>query len=92
MVVAQYRLRRIALPGIERTGFQLIARGVSVSHAYAHVVDCGEPVDVAGLRVNPGDMLHRDGAIAHSSSACYVIKLPTAAERSDGPINKEFRH
>ena len=71
MVVAQYRLRRIALPGIERTGFHLFARGVSVSHGYAHVVDCGEPVEVAGLRMNPGDMLPGDGAIAHSSTACY---------------------
>ncbi|MGA2591247.1 MAG: RraA family protein [Bryobacteraceae bacterium] len=48
------------LPGIERAGFHLFARGVSVSHAYAHVVDFGEPVEVAGLRVNPGDLLHGD--------------------------------
>lgn len=48
------------LPGIERTGFHLFAQGVSVSHAYAHVVDFGEPVEVGGLRVNPGDLLHGD--------------------------------
>jgi regulator of RNase E activity RraA len=59
------------LAGIERTGFHLFARGVSVSHAYAHVVDFGEPVEVGGLRVNPGDLLHGDATIAHSSTACY---------------------
>ena len=48
------------LPGIARTGFHLFARGVSVSHAYAHVVDFGEPVEVGGLSVNPGDLLHGD--------------------------------
>ncbi|HUE02195.1 MAG TPA: RraA family protein [Bryobacteraceae bacterium] len=48
------------LPGIERTGFHLFGRGVSVSHSYAHVVDYGEPVYVGGLKVNPGDLLHGD--------------------------------
>ena len=48
------------LPGIERTGFHLFARGVSPSHAYAHVVDFGGPVQVGGLFVNPGDLLHGD--------------------------------
>ena len=59
------------LPGIERTGFHLFARGVSVSHAYAHVADFGGPVEAGGLRVNPGDLLHGDATIAHSSTACY---------------------
>jgi regulator of RNase E activity RraA len=45
---------------IERTGFHLFASGVSVSHAYAHVVDFGAPVEIGGLRVNPGDLLHGD--------------------------------
>jgi 4-hydroxy-4-methyl-2-oxoglutarate aldolase len=48
------------LPGIGRTGFHLFAQGVSPSHAYAHVVDFGGPVQVAGLRVKPGDLLHGD--------------------------------
>ncbi|MGD0363008.1 MAG: RraA family protein [Bryobacteraceae bacterium] len=48
------------LPGIARTGFHLFARGVSVSHAYAHVVDFGGSVETGGLRVNPGDVLHGD--------------------------------
>ncbi len=48
------------LPKIERAGFHLFACGVSVSHAYAHVVDFGGRVEVGGLTVHPGDLLHGD--------------------------------
>ncbi len=48
------------LPGIERTGFHLFASSIAVSHAYAHVVDFGHPVEVGGLTVKPGDLLHGD--------------------------------
>jgi regulator of RNase E activity RraA len=42
------------------TGLQMFAGNVSLSHAYAHVYDFGGPVNVAGLRVRPGDFLHGD--------------------------------
>ena len=48
------------LPAIARTNFHVFASGVAVSHAYAHVVDFGEPVEIAGLSVRPGDLLHGD--------------------------------
>ncbi len=48
------------LPGIEALGFQLFSGGVSVSHAYAHVAEFGEPVEIGGLRIAPGDLLHGD--------------------------------
>ena len=48
------------LPGIARTGFHLFASGVSPSHAYAHVIDFGGPVEIGGLTVNAGDLLHGD--------------------------------
>lgn len=41
-------------------GFQMFAGNVSVSHAYAHVFDFGGAVDVGGLKVRPGDLLHGD--------------------------------
>lgn len=41
-------------------GFAAFAGGVSVSHAYAHLVEVGVPVELAGLRVAPGDVLHGD--------------------------------
>jgi regulator of RNase E activity RraA len=48
------------LKGIEALGFQIFAGNVSVSHAYAHVVDFGDPVEIGGLRISPGDLLHGD--------------------------------
>jgi len=40
------------LSEIERLGFQLFARGPAVSHAYAHVVEFGCPVEIGGLKVH----------------------------------------
>jgi regulator of RNase E activity RraA len=48
------------MEGIEALGYQVFAGGVSVSHAYAHVVDFGDPVEIGGLRISNGDLLHGD--------------------------------
>lgn len=48
------------LPGIEAAGFQVFAGSIAVSHAYAHVVEFGEAVEIGGLRIAPGDLLHGD--------------------------------
>ncbi len=48
------------LPDIERLGFQLFAAGVSPSHAYAHVVEWGDPVEIGGLRIQSGDLVQGD--------------------------------
>jgi 4-hydroxy-4-methyl-2-oxoglutarate aldolase len=48
------------LPYVHGLGVQLFAGGVSVSHAYAYMVDLGAVVKVGGLEVNQGDLLHGD--------------------------------
>lgn len=48
------------LPGIQAAGLQVFAGSIAVSHAYAHVVEFGEPVEIGGLHVKPGDLLHCD--------------------------------
>ncbi len=48
------------LPGIQAAGLQVFAGNVAVSHAYAHVVEFGEPVEIGGLIIKPGDLLHGD--------------------------------
>lgn len=48
------------LPAVEAMGFQLFAGSVAVSHAYAHITEFGEPVEVGGLKISPGDLLHGD--------------------------------
>lgn len=67
------------LPGIERTGLHLFASGVAVSHAYAHVVDFGEPVEVGGMTVTPGDLLHGDRHGVLCVPAAVAPEIPRIA-------------
>jgi 4-hydroxy-4-methyl-2-oxoglutarate aldolase len=48
------------LPAVQAAGFQLFAGDVSVSHAYAHIFDFGGEVEVGGLNIQPGDLIHGD--------------------------------
>ncbi len=48
------------LPGIRAMGFYLYAGSISAARGYAHIIDLGGPVEVAGLTVNPGDLIHGD--------------------------------
>jgi 4-hydroxy-4-methyl-2-oxoglutarate aldolase len=48
------------IPAIEAANFACFASGVSVSHAYAHVIEMGEPVEIGGLQIRPGDLLQAD--------------------------------
>jgi 4-hydroxy-4-methyl-2-oxoglutarate aldolase len=48
------------VPDIRSTEFQMFAGNLSVSHAYAHVFDFGGTVEVGGLKIRPGDMIHGD--------------------------------
>lgn len=40
--------------------FQMFARNLSVSHAFAHVFEFGTHVEVGDMQVRPGDLLHGD--------------------------------
>ena len=48
------------LPAVESMGFQFFAGNVAVSHSYVHIVNVGVPVEVGGLKVKPGDLIHGD--------------------------------
>jgi len=48
------------LDEVRAVGFHFFAGSVGVSHAYVHLVDFGKPVEVGGLTVHPGDLLHGD--------------------------------
>jgi 4-hydroxy-4-methyl-2-oxoglutarate aldolase len=48
------------LRAAQAIGLQIFAGNLSASHAYAHIFDFGGPVSVAGMRVQPGDLLHGD--------------------------------
>ena len=57
-------------------GFQLLAGQVGPSHAWVHVTAIGTPVNVHGMAVRPGDIIHADhhGACVIPPEA--VKKLP----------------
>jgi regulator of RNase E activity RraA len=44
----------------ERIGLRAFAGNIAPAHAYSHVVEIGVRVEVAGLRLVPGDLVHGD--------------------------------
>jgi len=48
------------IPEVSKMGFAFFASAPIVSHAYVHLVEFGEPVEVGGLTVATGDLLHAD--------------------------------
>ncbi len=65
------------LSKVESMGFHLFAGGVAVSHAYAHIVDFGGPVEIAGLKISPGDLIQGD------RHGIQTIPLPIAPQIPD---------
>jgi len=61
-------------------GFQAFAGCVSVSHAYAHLLEVDVPVEIGGLRIAPGDVLHGDEHGLLSVPVTLVERLPAVAE------------
>lgn len=67
------------LPDIEKMGLHLFSNSIAASHAYAHVVEFGGPVVVAGLKINPGDLLHGDRHGVVRVPLEIAAKIPKAA-------------
>jgi regulator of RNase E activity RraA len=67
-------------------GFQMLAGRVVPSHAFVHIVDFGRPVNVAGMRVRDGDLIHADrhGAVVIPHNVAGDVR--SAAE---GIISRE---
>jgi regulator of RNase E activity RraA len=51
-----------------------------VSHAYAHITEFGQPVEVGGMQISPGDLLHGDCNGIHSVPFSVVDRLPAAVD------------
>jgi 4-hydroxy-4-methyl-2-oxoglutarate aldolase len=62
---------------VRPTTFQMFAGNVSVSHAYAHILDFGGPVVIGGLEIQPGDLIHAD------RNGVQTIPLEIASEVPD---------
>ena len=72
---------------IRDIGLHLFARGAVVSHGNFAVRDVGVPVEVAGLRVGPGDLLHGD--VQRSRDGATGATGPAERARRTRPCRRE---
>jgi 4-hydroxy-4-methyl-2-oxoglutarate aldolase len=63
------------------TRFQMFAGSISVSHAYAHIFDFGGTVEVGGLKVRPGDLIHGDRHRVQTVPSEVAGKIPAVAHQ-----------
>ena len=56
--------------------YQVLANGIGPSHAYVHVVEFNSSVNIHGLNINDGDIIHADqhGAVIIPDQALSIIK------------------
>jgi regulator of RNase E activity RraA len=69
------------IPAAESLGFHLFAGSASVSHAYVHIVQVGGAVEVAGLKIQSGDLLHGDLHGVQSIPLDIAGQISPVAER-----------
>ena len=69
------------LDEVGELGFHYFAADVLVSHANLRLVDAGVPVEVGGLRVEPGDLLHGDPHGVAKIPAAIARQVPEAAAK-----------
>lgn len=69
------------IPAAESAGFHFFAGSIAVSHAYIHIVEIGQPVEVAGLKIEPGELLHGDVHGVQSIPLEIAARIPPVAEQ-----------
>jgi 4-hydroxy-4-methyl-2-oxoglutarate aldolase len=69
------------IPAAESAGFHFFAGSVTVSHAYIHIIEIGQPVKVGGLRIQSGDLLHGDLHGIQSIPLDIAGQVPDVAAR-----------
>ncbi len=67
------------LPGIEASGFQVFAGRLALSRAYIHIVEFGGPVEVGGLTIQPGDLIHGDRHGILTIPSELALEVPAVA-------------
>ncbi len=69
------------LPAVEALRFPLFAGNVAVSHMYAHISEFGEPVELGGLKISPGDLIHGDRPGVHVIPISIAPEIPAMASQ-----------
>jgi len=67
------------IPAADALRFPLFAGNLSVSHAYIHVVEIGGSVEIGGLQIEPGDLLHGDVHGVQSIPPGIAARVPEVA-------------
>jgi 4-hydroxy-4-methyl-2-oxoglutarate aldolase len=70
-----------SLPAAESAGFHLFTGGVSVSHAYVHIIEIGTPVEIGGLKIRSGELLHGDVHGVQSVPLEIAAQVPAVAQQ-----------
>lgn len=69
------------LPALRTLGFHLFAGNVAVSHSYAHIIEFGEPVEIGGLKIRSGDLIHGDRHGVQAIPLEIAADVPAEASR-----------
>lgn len=69
------------LPSVRAMGIQVFAGSVAVSHAYAHIFEIGAAINVGGMEVRPGTLLHGDLHGVLTIPMQIAAKVPAVADR-----------
>jgi 4-hydroxy-4-methyl-2-oxoglutarate aldolase len=69
------------LARVKALGFHLFSGSVSPSHAYAHLIEFGEPVTIGGLKISPGDLVHGDRNGVQTIPYENADRIPEEAEK-----------
>ncbi len=67
------------IPAAESAAFHYFSGSVTVSHAYTHIVEIGTPVEVGGLTIRSGDLLHGDVHGIQSVPLEVAARIPPVA-------------
>lgn len=70
------------LQEVKAIGFRFFAANVAVSRAYYHMLEFGTTVEVGGLKVQPGDLLHGDRHGVIGVPRAIAKDIPAAAARA----------
>lgn len=69
------------VPAVQAMDFHVFAGAVTVSHAYGHMVEFGEPVEIGGLKIRPGDLVHGDRHGIQTIPRSIAAQVPAVAAR-----------
>ena len=64
------------LSAVQALGFHMFAGSASVTHMYAHISEHGEPVEIGGPKISPGDLVHGDRHGVHTIPLAIAPDIP----------------